>query len=446
MLGGVFLPGDSLFTGVSQVRARVRSCASRTGDVRPIRVLGPALSRDEDAPGPACRTRDAAVVEEFTQRFDEAVRLRLHGDVEVAVYLSGGVDSAMVVRAMADGGRSARSRWDCERRLRRNGRGDHGRRQRPASSRRSRRSVRAISPNRSSTRSGTPRRRSSTRTLPRSSSCPSWPAAHVKVVLTGEGADELLGGLPAVPPSAAARRLRRDPRDRAHAATSSRRSSPARATFGGTVPITQLSRRRGRGAAIRRLSLPAAKVIVLPAPAVGAAGDAAPPAIAGLRLARRARGADRSHRARRAAAGRCVTGVLFKTELPGYILSSLGDRMEMAHSVEGRMPFLDHELVEFVSRLPLRFKLRDRWTSGCCARPSGSACRPRRRRQARVHGTVALDAGARGAARRARRLVRSRPDRGRPASSTRRRWRLRSARGGAAPGRTRRRRCAKRRW
>ena len=56
--------------------------------------------------------------------------------------------------------------------------------------------------------------------------------------------------------------------------------------------------------------------------------------------------------------------LLFKTELPGYVLSSLGDRMEMAHSVEGRTPFLDHELVEYVNRLPLRFKLRgavDKW-------------------------------------------------------------------------------------
>jgi len=32
--------------------------------------------------------------------------------------------------------------------------------------------------------------------------------------------------------------------------------------------------------------------------------------------------------------------------------------MEMAHSVEGRLPFLDVEFVEFANRLPMRLKIR----------------------------------------------------------------------------------------
>jgi asparagine synthase (glutamine-hydrolysing) len=44
--------------------------------------------------------------------------------------------------------------------------------------------------------------------------------------------------------------------------------------------------------------------------------------------------------------------------LSQYLLSSQGDRMGMAHSVEGRFPFLDHRLVEFCNRLPSRLKLR----------------------------------------------------------------------------------------
>jgi asparagine synthase (glutamine-hydrolysing) len=48
-----------------------------------------------------------------------------------------------------------------------------------------------------------------------------------------------------------------------------------------------------------------------------------------------------------------------KLLLPNYLLSNLGDRMEMAHSVEGRVPFLDHKLVEYVVTLPVSYKIRD---------------------------------------------------------------------------------------
>lgn len=44
--------------------------------------------------------------------------------------------------------------------------------------------------------------------------------------------------------------------------------------------------------------------------------------------------------------------------LPGYILSSQGDRVAMAHSVEGRYPFLDHRVVELAAKLPPRLKMK----------------------------------------------------------------------------------------
>ncbi len=46
-----------------------------------------------------------------------------------------------------------------------------------------------------------------------------------------------------------------------------------------------------------------------------------------------------------------------KTLLPSYILTTLGDRMEMAHSVEGRVPFLDHQVVEVVRSQPVHQKI-----------------------------------------------------------------------------------------
>lgn len=47
-----------------------------------------------------------------------------------------------------------------------------------------------------------------------------------------------------------------------------------------------------------------------------------------------------------------------KSRLPKYILTLLGDRMEMAHSVEGRVPFLDHKLVEIMRSQPVTQKIR----------------------------------------------------------------------------------------
>jgi asparagine synthase (glutamine-hydrolysing) len=47
-----------------------------------------------------------------------------------------------------------------------------------------------------------------------------------------------------------------------------------------------------------------------------------------------------------------------KLLLPGYILSAQGDRVAMAHSVEGRYPFLDHRVVDFASRLSPNLKMK----------------------------------------------------------------------------------------
>jgi asparagine synthase (glutamine-hydrolysing) len=46
------------------------------------------------------------------------------------------------------------------------------------------------------------------------------------------------------------------------------------------------------------------------------------------------------------------------TLLSGYLLSSQGDRMLMAHSVEGRFPFLDRRVAALAESLPARYKLR----------------------------------------------------------------------------------------
>lgn len=47
-----------------------------------------------------------------------------------------------------------------------------------------------------------------------------------------------------------------------------------------------------------------------------------------------------------------------KSLMAAYLLSSQGDRVAMANSIEGRFPLLDHRLIEFANRLPPRWKLR----------------------------------------------------------------------------------------
>lgn len=44
--------------------------------------------------------------------------------------------------------------------------------------------------------------------------------------------------------------------------------------------------------------------------------------------------------------------------MSGYLLSTQGDRMGMANSIEGRYPFLDYRLIEFCAGLPADYKLK----------------------------------------------------------------------------------------
>jgi len=46
-----------------------------------------------------------------------------------------------------------------------------------------------------------------------------------------------------------------------------------------------------------------------------------------------------------------------KLFLPGYLISLQGDRMSMAHGVEGRYPFLDHRVVSFGLSVPPQYRI-----------------------------------------------------------------------------------------
>ncbi len=44
--------------------------------------------------------------------------------------------------------------------------------------------------------------------------------------------------------------------------------------------------------------------------------------------------------------------MLTRNQLAGHVIPTLGDRVEMAHSIEGRTPFLDRDLLEFAQTIP----------------------------------------------------------------------------------------------
>jgi len=46
-----------------------------------------------------------------------------------------------------------------------------------------------------------------------------------------------------------------------------------------------------------------------------------------------------------------------RIHLPNFILTFLSDRMEMAHSIEGRVPFLDHKVAEYAAGIPIHMKI-----------------------------------------------------------------------------------------
>jgi asparagine synthase (glutamine-hydrolysing) len=72
------------------------------------------------------------------------------------------------------------------------------------------------------------------------------------------------------------------------------------------------------------------------------------------------------------------------TRLSPYLLSSYGERMTMAHGVEGRYPFLDHRVFEFAAALPTGSRLRGlrdkevlrRWASRILPGPVKSERKP----------------------------------------------------------------------
>ena len=375
-------PDRTLFDGVFQVPPGHYLLATRAA-CRILTATGISTTRRRRRTGR--RPRRASYVERVSRTsLDEAVRLRLRADVPVGCYLSGGLDSCAVLGLAARHTRDPiraftltfdRAEYD---------EGDD----RP--------------------RDGRARRAPSSIPFPiRQADLADhfadaiWQAetlcfnahgvakyllsravrdAGYKVVLTGEGSDEILGGYA---------HFRRDMLlYNTRGPGSGRRCDGCWRSWRRANPVSRglllpdgearpLDRRRSSRSAscptwsesVRRHGRkPAARLCATTSPASSRAATAAACFLNQLDVPRPAR------RARAGATSRCTSGP--RPILPNYILSVLGDRMEMAHSVEGRVPFLDHHVVECLRQIPVSLKIRGMTEKYRAAR--GGAPRPHR--------------------------------------------------------------------
>jgi asparagine synthase (glutamine-hydrolysing) len=176
-----------------------------------------------------------------------------------------------------------------------------------------------------------------------------------KVVLTGEGADEVLGGYDLFKEAKIRQFWAKDP-------ASSMRPLLLQRLY----PYLNLTQNQGQaylrnffGVGLDNPQQPGfshlprwdttarTKAFLSPEARDAVAGDAAERMIASLPA-----GLSRWHPFNRA------QYLEAKSLMAGYLLSSQGDRMLMANSVEGRFPFLDHRVIEFANRLHPKQKMR----------------------------------------------------------------------------------------
>ena len=171
---------------------------------------------------------------------------------------------------------------------------------------------------------------------------------HLKVVLTGEGGDELLGGYPRYRWLHWSERLLAQP---ALAGVASSVGQPLSALLPANVSARVRAVLSGRSIAERQIRWVAnmdddVKSRLVHPDVVNARERN--PAVQQL-----------AEWLRRAGSAQPVSQLMyadFKTWLPDNLLTKM-DRMSMASSVEGRVPLLDHKVVEFAATLPYALKL-----------------------------------------------------------------------------------------
>lgn len=179
-----------------------------------------------------------------------------------------------------------------------------------------------------------------------------------KVLLTGEGADEVLAGYPhfradAIKATASAGEAR-GTRERARLDASNRVSAGILLPEGEALDLSSFRARIGFVPtfleAKASLGYRVTSLLAEPYRSRFFARDFFEELASSLDVAGRLQGRHPVDQA---------SYVWIKLALPSYLLRLFGDGLEMASSIEGRLPFLDHHVFECARKMPISMKIRD---------------------------------------------------------------------------------------
>ena len=387
-LHGLLVPGQTYFEGVRDLEPGCMLTVSPAGASRRRYWDLPFVQQDRAS------VDEAEGVEEYRRLLHESVRLRLHGDVEAGVFLSGGIDSTAIASVMSEMTDRPPKAFTIA--FEKEGFDESGPAVEFARERQFEHHVVRVG---------------------RAALAPAFERSiwhgeiavgnshgvaklllselahrHVKVVLTGEGADESLAGYNVFRHLLLLEALRERPGDR-QARQDLDALIASLGMYSGILPIRaypeyeRMTRLFGSYpyamARALRLATAARRILSRDFLTAVAGVDPAEEMAARLGIGRLSGlGPVSAHQ---------YHG--FKTDLAGYILVCLGDRAEMANSLEGRLPFLDHKLVEFACTLPVGLKVRHDTTKyilrqAMKARVPAAAAR----QETPIHGAVRRDA------------------------------------------------------
>ena len=308
----------------------------------------------------------AVEASELRARLQEAVRCRMISDVPLGAYLSGGLDSSLIVALMSLASHAPVNTFSV-------GFEEHGFDERPY--------ARLVAEQFGTNHRELVVRRQAADSLRKiiraldepvadSAAIPTYFMAEltkpcVTVVLTGEGADELFAGYSHYKILAWADRL---------SAVSPCGRGAVRA-----LEVLPLDRRRPRRGVCRRLEDRPAAYLALKS--VFTQTEKARLYSDGLKAScRTIAPADEAVRRFLRPSGEPYLQQLLRMDLATWLPDDLlvkVDRMTMAHGVEARVPYLDHRVVEAVMHMPPSWKLGGSRASASCAASPPACCRRR---------------------------------------------------------------------